>query len=142
VSASRLAADDEEEAPRPGAGAGGGAEAAARARGRLVSAMMKRHLVESVVPVLVELRRLLGEARSPLMGDLMGCFSAVLKEYKGEVEEILVADKQVGARRGFRWLGGLAETGPGQQGGPRGASGPACRPRLPRPSPVARIHPR
>lgn len=38
---------------------------------------------------------MLGEARSPLMGDLMACFSAVLKEYKGEVEEILVADKQV-----------------------------------------------
>jgi hypothetical protein len=96
VTASRLAADEEEDAPRA-AGAGTGVEAAAHARGRLVSAMMKRHLVESVVPVMVELRRLLAEARSPLMGDLMACFSALLREYKGEVEEILVADKQVGA---------------------------------------------
>jgi hypothetical protein len=43
---------------------------------------------------MVELRRLLAEARSPLMGDLMAAFSALLKEYRGEVEEILVADKQ------------------------------------------------
>lgn len=71
VSASRLAAADEDEPPPTQAGAGaaaaaaGGsataAEAAARARGKLVSALMKRHLVEQVVPVLVELRRLLAE---------------------------------------------------------------------------------
>ncbi len=72
MSASRLAAHDEDE-PAPGSGAGGAgapgaasgsasaAEAAARARGRLVSALMKRHLVEQVVPVLVELRRTLAE---------------------------------------------------------------------------------
>jgi hypothetical protein len=29
------------------------------------------------------------------MGELMSCFAALLKEYKGEVEDILVADKQV-----------------------------------------------
>jgi hypothetical protein len=65
VSASRLAAQDEEELTQPSQAAGGGsataAEAAARARGKLVSALMKRHLVEQVVPVLVELRRLLAE---------------------------------------------------------------------------------
>jgi hypothetical protein len=70
VSASRLAAADDDELTQPsqaGAGAGGGsataAEAAARARGKLVSALMKRHLVEQVVPVLVELRRLLAEVK-------------------------------------------------------------------------------
>jgi hypothetical protein len=66
VSASRLAAQDEEELTQPSSQAAGGgsataAEAAARARGKLVSALMKRHLVEQVMPVLVELRRLLAE---------------------------------------------------------------------------------
>lgn len=67
VSANRLAAHDEDELPatQGGSAAGGGsataAEAAAGARGKLVSALMKRHLVEQVVPVLVELRRLLAE---------------------------------------------------------------------------------
>jgi hypothetical protein len=70
VSASRLAAADDDEMTQPrqaAGGAGGGsataAEAAARARGKLVSALMKRHLVEQVVPVLMELRRLLAEVR-------------------------------------------------------------------------------
>ena len=36
------------------------------------------------------------QARHPLMAELMVCFAALLKEYKGEVEDILVADKQVG----------------------------------------------
>jgi hypothetical protein len=68
---------------------------------------------------MVELRRLLGEARSPLMGDLMATFSALLKEYKGEVEEILVADKQVGhlGRDGVSCRGG-AERVSGLTDGP------------------------
>eukprot|EP00775_Hariotina_reticulata_P011091 gene11092-11246_t len=106
VSASKLAAHDDDDpaskgsaATAAGVGGGGGsataAEAAASARGKLVSALMKRHLVEQVVPVLVELRRLLAEAKHPLMNELMSCFASLLKEYKGEVEDILVADKQV-----------------------------------------------
>jgi hypothetical protein len=57
---------------------------------------MKRHLVEGVVPVMVELRRMLTEEKHPLLADLMRCFASLLKEYKGEIEEILVADKLVG----------------------------------------------
>jgi hypothetical protein len=78
VSASRLAAQEDEELPggSQGAVAAGGsataAEAAAKARGKLVSALMKRHLVEQVVPVLVELRRLLAEVRRAGSGGL--CF--------------------------------------------------------------------
>jgi condensin-2 complex subunit D3 len=105
VSAQRLAggggagADDEDAGGGGsglGAGGGGGAEAAAqRARGRLVSSMMRKHLVESVVPVLVELRRLLQEQRHPLQGDLLSAAAAMLRDYKSEVEDILVADKQL-----------------------------------------------
>jgi hypothetical protein len=71
--------------------------------------MMKKHLVEAVVPVLIELRRMLGEARHPLLGALMATTAALLKEYKAEIEDILVADKQVGrlgravAAGGRRW---------------------------------------
>jgi hypothetical protein len=35
------------------------------------------------------------QLRHPLLCELMACFAALLKEYKGEVEDILVADKQV-----------------------------------------------
>ena len=62
VTASKLAATDDDGAGAgeggPAAAAGGG-EAAARARGRLVGALIKRHLVEGVVPLLVELRHIM-----------------------------------------------------------------------------------
>jgi hypothetical protein len=35
------------------------------------------------------------QLKHPLLVELMGCFAALLKEYKSEVEDILVADKQV-----------------------------------------------
>lgn len=35
------------------------------------------------------------QVKHPLLAELMACFAALLKEYKGEVEDILVADKQV-----------------------------------------------
>ena len=42
------------------AAAGGGGEvAAAKARGKLVGALVRRHLIEGVVPLLVELRHMM-----------------------------------------------------------------------------------
>jgi hypothetical protein len=45
------------------------------------------------------------QARHPLLSELMACFASLLKEYKGEVEDILVADKQVWGRMGVRRRG-------------------------------------
>ena len=78
VSTSRAAADDDE----PSAAA---AAAVGAAKGRLVSAMMKKHLCEAVVPVLIELKRLLERRRHALLGDLMVCIAAMLRDYKHEV---------------------------------------------------------
>ena len=55
------------------------------AKGRLVSAMMKKHLCEAVVPVIIDLKRLLEARRHPLLGDLMAAIRALLKDYKSEV---------------------------------------------------------
>ncbi|KAL0028583.1 hypothetical protein WJX79_003483 [Trebouxia sp. C0005] len=65
------------------------------AKGRLVSAMMKKHLVEGVVPVLIELKRNLEGLRHWLLGDLLTCIRALLKDHKTEIEDILVGDKQL-----------------------------------------------
>lgn len=99
VTASRLASTDDDDATASQGAAATGSEAAARARGKLVSQMMKKHLVEAVVPVLVELKRMLTDAKHPLLGELMSCMAAVLRDYKGEIEDILVADKQVSHKR-------------------------------------------
>ena len=50
-----------------------------------VSAMMKKHLVEGVVPVLIELKRSLEGLRHWLLGDLLTCIRALLKDHKNEV---------------------------------------------------------
>jgi len=50
-----------------------------------VSAMMKKHLVEGVVPVLIELKRNLEGLRHWLLGDLLTCIRALLKDHKNEV---------------------------------------------------------
>ena len=47
--------------------------------------MMKKHLVEGVVPVLIELKRSLEGLRHWLLGDLLNCIRALLKEHKSEV---------------------------------------------------------
>lgn len=38
---------------------------------------------------------MLSEARHPLLGTLMQCMAAMLKDYKAELEDILVENKQV-----------------------------------------------
>ena len=47
--------------------------------------MMKKHLVEGVVPVLIELKRSLEGLRHWLLGDLLTCIRALLKDHKHEV---------------------------------------------------------
>lgn len=65
------------------------------AKRRLVSSLAKRNLVEHVVPSVIELKRMLEAARSPLLGDLMAATRFLLKDYKTELEDILIADKQL-----------------------------------------------
>ena len=75
---SRGGAADEEEPESAVAAAGA-------ARGKVVSAMMRKHLVESMVPVLVDLKRLLEAGRHPLLSELMATLRALLKDHKHEV---------------------------------------------------------
>ncbi|GAB4813688.1 hypothetical protein N2152v2_000734 [Parachlorella kessleri] len=86
VTASKAGAEDPDADPAAAVGA---------AKGKLVSAMMKKHLVEGVVPVIIELKRAMEAARHPLLGDLMAATAAMLRDYKNEIEDILVADKQL-----------------------------------------------
>ncbi|MEW5301609.1 MAG: hypothetical protein WDW36_004459 [Sanguina aurantia] len=94
VTAARgMGADDGDEGA-PSSAAAAPAEGLARAKGRLVSALMKKHLVESVVPLIIELKHMLQASRHPLLGQLMSSAAALLKEHRSELEDILVADKQ------------------------------------------------
>nr|CAB3462282.1 unnamed protein product [Digitaria exilis] len=74
---------------------GGTASALSAAKGRVVTQVAKKNLIQIAVPIFIELKRLLESKNSPLTGCLMECLRALLKDYKNEIEEILVADKQL-----------------------------------------------
>eukprot|EP01018_Ginkgo_biloba_P014838 Gb_33189 [translate_table: standard] len=72
-----------------------GAAAFAAAKGRVVTQIAKKNLIQNAIPIFIELKRLLESKNSPLTGCLMECLRMILKEYKNEIDEILVADKQL-----------------------------------------------
>ena len=72
-----------------------GAAAFAASKGRVVTQVAKKNLVQNAIPIFIELKRLLESKNSHLTGCLMDCLRMILKEYKSEIDEILVADKQL-----------------------------------------------
>ncbi|XP_010666569.2 uncharacterized protein LOC104883713 [Beta vulgaris subsp. vulgaris] len=76
-------------------GTDGGAASTAAARGRAITQAVKKGLIQNTIPIFIELKRLLENKNSPLIGSLMDCLRMLLKDYKNEIEEILVADKQL-----------------------------------------------
>jgi condensin-2 complex subunit D3 len=72
-----------------------GAAAFAASKGRVVTQIAKKNLVQNAIPIFIELKRLLESKNSHLTGCLMDCLRMILKEYKSEIDEILVADKQL-----------------------------------------------
>ncbi|GFZ21796.1 binding protein [Actinidia rufa] len=76
-------------------GDSGGGAAAAAARGRVITQAVKKGLIQNTIPIFIELKRLLESKNSPLIGSLMECLRILLKDYKNEIDEILVADKQL-----------------------------------------------
>lgn len=75
-------------------GENGGASVSAT-RGRLVTQAAKKNLIQNAIPIFIELKRLFESKNSPLTGCLMECLRVLLKDYKNEIDEILVADPQL-----------------------------------------------
>ncbi|XP_027338304.1 condensin-2 complex subunit D3 [Abrus precatorius] len=84
-SSSSESADREEE----------GGENGSAARGKAITQAVKKGLIQNTVPIFIELKRLLETKNSPLIGSLMECLRILLKDYKNEIDDILVADKQL-----------------------------------------------
>lgn len=74
---------------------GSGGISPAAAKGRVISQAVRKSLIRNTIPIFIELKRLLESKNSPLTGSLMDCLRLLLKDYKNEIDEILVADKQL-----------------------------------------------
>ncbi|KAI3691568.1 hypothetical protein L6452_31364 [Arctium lappa] len=67
----------------------------AAVRGRIITQVVKKGLIQNTIPIFIELKRLLESKNSPLSGSLMECLRILFKDYKNEIDEMLVADKQL-----------------------------------------------
>ncbi|CAN0918141.1 Condensin-2 complex subunit CAP-D3 [Linum grandiflorum] len=90
IQTARGAAADAPEAEEEGGGEGG-----LSAKGRAITQAIRKSLIQNTVPIFIELKRLLESKNSPLIGSLMDCLRVLLKDYKNEIDEILIADKQL-----------------------------------------------
>ncbi|KAK9288726.1 hypothetical protein L1049_017189 [Liquidambar formosana] len=95
-SSNRGSQSDTADMDEEGGDSGGASPAAASAtRGRAITHAVKKGLIQNTIPIFIELKRLLESKNSPLTGSLMECLRVLLKDYKNEIDEILVADKQL-----------------------------------------------
>ncbi|KAL2229753.1 condensin-2 complex subunit D3 [Sesamum indicum] len=67
----------------------------AASKGRAITQAVRKGLIQNAIPIFIELKRLLESKNSPLIGSLMDCLRILLKDYKNEIDDILVADRQL-----------------------------------------------
>ncbi|PRP83328.1 condensin-2 complex subunit D3 [Planoprotostelium fungivorum] len=65
------------------------------AREKLLSKIIKKNVLENIVPIVIEMKRFLEKHHSPLLKNLMQYIANIMKDFKSEVEDIFVADKQL-----------------------------------------------
>ena len=67
----------------------------------IIAHVVKRNVIENIVPIVVEMKRKLASLQSPLMGDLMRFLRELVKDYKDEIQQVLGADRQLMAEIDF-----------------------------------------
>jgi len=84
--------DDDDDAP-PAAAASAAANAA---RGKLLTQVARKATVESIVPIVIELKRHLEGEHSPLLKDVFMFLRELLRDHKQHMQDILSRDRQLG----------------------------------------------
>lgn len=94
-SAQKASQDDEGEAD---SGEKAGAEAAARG---VLGSILKRNLIENIVPVLVQLKNLAETKRSPFLRQVRRCLRELLRDFKDDLKAMLPGDQQLAKEIAF-----------------------------------------
>lgn len=76
-------------------GGDSGGATAPGVKGKVINQSAKKGLIQNSIPILIELKKLLENKNSSLINSLMECLRAILKDYKNEIDDMLVADKQL-----------------------------------------------
>ncbi|XP_053087025.1 condensin-2 complex subunit D3 [Pangasianodon hypophthalmus] len=64
---------------------------------KLVSQVQKKNFVENVIPMVIALKNMLEEKRSPVLKHLMAYLQVTMQDYRSEVKELFAADEQLAA---------------------------------------------
>jgi condensin-2 complex subunit D3 len=67
----------------------------AAAKKTIISQVVKKNVIENIIPIVIALKHRLEKIKSPIIDDLMNYLRELMKDYKNEVKEILAADKQL-----------------------------------------------
>jgi hypothetical protein len=78
----------------PDANSAAATQKLADAKCKILSKIVKKNVMENIVPIVIELKKLLEKHRSPLLGDLMLFLKELIKDYRDEMNEVLF-DKQL-----------------------------------------------
>uniref|UniRef100_A0A669F977 Non-SMC condensin II complex, subunit D3 n=1 Tax=Oreochromis niloticus TaxID=8128 RepID=A0A669F977_ORENI len=71
------------------------------AQKKVVSQVRKKAFIENTVPLIISLKNLLEQKRSPVLRDLMGYLQVTMQDYRNEVKEIFSGDEQLAAEMEF-----------------------------------------
>ncbi|RDD41814.1 Condensin-2 complex subunit D3 [Trichoplax sp. H2] len=69
--------------------------AIATAKSKILTQVTRKNTIENIVPIIVAVKKQLETIRSPLLRDMMLYLKELTKDYRNELNEILVADKQL-----------------------------------------------
>ncbi|XP_053384703.1 condensin-2 complex subunit D3-like [Mercenaria mercenaria] len=67
----------------------------ATAKKTIITQVLKKNVIENIVPIVVSLKHMMEKERSPLLKELLMYLRELMKDYKSEVKEILSADRQL-----------------------------------------------
>ncbi|XP_062373524.1 condensin-2 complex subunit D3 isoform X2 [Sardina pilchardus] len=62
---------------------------------KLISHAQKKNFMENVIPIVLGLKSLLEEKRSPVLGNLMRYLRVITEDYRAELKELFAADAQL-----------------------------------------------
>ncbi|XP_030643580.1 condensin-2 complex subunit D3 [Chanos chanos] len=65
------------------------------AQKKLISQVQKRNFIKNVIPIVIALKNMLEEQRSPVLKHLMAYLQVTMQDYRNEVREVLAADEQL-----------------------------------------------
>ncbi|KAJ7996928.1 hypothetical protein DPEC_G00223600 [Dallia pectoralis] len=67
------------------------------AQKKAITQVQKKVFIESMIPIIINLKSMLEQKRSPVLKDLMGYLQLTMQDYRSEVKEFFVADEQLAA---------------------------------------------